>query len=357
MTVFSGGTRDDAGEHRVLVTGAAGFMGSHLVDLLSARWRGARIIATDLGHAPPHVTLALRSGSPAGEYVPADLSSASAAARLVWDHGPFRHVFHVAGLFDYAASYEDLKRVNVGATENLICALTGQETAPEHVVMWGAGGVYDFAEAPPAGADETTPIRPSAAYLETKYLGEMAALRLGKASGMPVAVIRPGGVYGPRARYGVGVAIMLAARGGMGPFFFGPKKNRAGTVHAQDVCLAGMFVARRPESTAYEIYNVNDDSSYTMYELFRAAARRLGFPMLPVALPLGVMEKFVAYLERRAAKKGLVSMVNADMVKLQAFDAMLDASKLKRLGWRPEHPDAMEGLMRTIDWYEREGWL
>ena len=79
--------------------------------------------------------------------------------------------------------------------------------------------------------------------------------------------------------------------------------------------------------------------------------------MLPVAMPLSVMEGFVAYIERRAAKNGRVSMVNADMVKLQAYDTLLDASKLKRLGWRPSYPDALAGLMETIDWYEKEGWL
>lgn len=357
MTVFKEGMGrpPDRPPRRVLVTGANGFMGSHMADLLLRErvWPDARVTFTDLpGSKPP----AQRKHFGGTTYAAADLRDPDDVESLM-AHGPFTHVLHIAGLFDYAASLEDLRAANVTATANLLSALARQERKPQSVVVWGAGGVYDFSDVPANGVNEETRIAPSADYLRTKYEGEIEAMRIGAEHGIPVSVLRPGGVYGPRARYGVGVAIILAARGGMGPFFFGPKKNRAGTIHAEDVCRAGLFLAERPAETDQQFYNVNDDSSYTMYELFRTAAKRLGFPMLSVALPLGIMEGFVAYIERRAAKKGRVSMVNGDMVKLQAFDTLLDASKLKALGWRPRYPDALAGLMETIDWYEKEGWL
>ena len=152
------------------------------------------------------------------------------------------------------------------------------------------------------------------------------------------------------------MSIILCARGGWGPLYLGSGRTRAGMIHVEDVCGAALFLSRRHEA-AGEIYNVNDDSSYATADLMRACAQRLGFPLIPGNLPLGIMRFFVGNLGRKAAKKGRISGVNAEMTDLLAYDAMLDASKIKALGWTPKHPDSLKGLLATIDWYEKEGWL
>ena len=335
---------------KALVTGANGFMGTYMVELLVEQ--GYDVLATDIGPASTERTSPTQPGQRC-YYAPCDLRDRPQVAALV-DGYAFDHVFHIAGLFDYSAAYKDLYDVNVRGTRHLLRELAAGARRPRSVVVWGAAGVYDFDRESPA--KETSPVDPKGGYLTTKYMEEMEALDLGRELGLAVTVIRPCGVYGPRSRYGVATSIIMCARGGMGPFYFGSGKTRAGMIHAEDVCRAAPFLSRRPEA-AGEIYNVNDDSSYATADLMRACAKRLGFPLIPGNLPLGIMKFFVGNLGRKAAKKGRISAVNAEMTDLLACDAMLDASKLKALGWVPKHPDSMRGLLETIEWYEKEGWL
>ncbi len=338
--------RKDGGRPRSLVTGANGFMGTHMLELL-ARF-GSDVVATDIGDAPSATAKDLGV-----EYVSADLRDRSAVVQLLRGRA-FDYVFDIKGLFDYSAPYKDLYDVNVRGSLNLLHGLADAGIRPKRMVTWGAAGVYDFAKESPAR--ETSPVNPQGGYLTTKYVQEMLMLEQGPRLGIPVTVIRPGGVYGPRSRYGVATSIFIAARGGMGPFYFGPGKTRAGMVHVEDVCGAALFLARRHEAEG-QIYNVNDDSAYPTSELMRTAARWLGFPLLPFNFPLGVMKFFVGNLGKKAAKKGRISLLNEEMTALVAYDALLDPSKLKALGWKAKWPDSISGLKATVDWYRKEGWL
>lgn len=342
------GSSPQAARARALVTGANGFMGTHMLELLGHE--GFDILATDVGPSPAFTPAMQPTAS--FRYRQCDLRQQDQVAALVAE-SDIDFVFHIAGLFDYSAAYADLYEVNVRGSLNLLGALAALPRRPRRTVVWGAAGVYDFGKESPA--KETSPVNPKGGYLTTKYHEEMLCLDFGKREGLPVSVVRPCGVYGPRSRYGVAMSIIMCARGGMGPFYFGPRTTRAGMIHAADVCGAALFLARRDDVDG--IYNVNDDSSYATVDLMRACAKRLGFPLIPGNLPVGIMRFFVGNLGKKAAKKGRLSQVNAEMTDLLAYDAMLDASKLKALGWTPKHPDSLKGLLDTIDWYEKEGWL
>jgi nucleoside-diphosphate-sugar epimerase len=333
-----------------LVTGANGFMGTHMLELLAER--GYDVLATDIGPSPA-VRPPMQLPGQRFVYRQCDLRDRSQVAALAGDED-FDYVFHIAGLFDYSAAYKDLFDVNVLGTLNLLDALTSRSERPKRMVVWGAAGVYDFDKESPA--KETSPVNPKGGYLTTKYMEERLVLETGARRGLQVTVIRPCGVYGPRSRYGVAMSIIMCARGGMGPFYFGSGSTRAGMIHVEDVCRSALFLSRRVEA-AGEIYNVNDDSSYATADLMRTCAERLGFPLIPGNLPIGIMRFFVGNLGKKASKKGRISGVNAEMTDLLAYDAMLDASKIKALGWTPKHPDSLKGLLSTIDWYEKEGWL
>lgn len=338
--------KDRGGRPRSLVTGANGFMGTHMLELL-ARF-GSDTVATDIGDTPSPTAKDLGI-----EYVKADLRNKSDVVQLLRGR-TFDYVFDIKGLFDYSAPYQDLYDVNVLGSLNLLYGLADLATRPKRLVSWAAAGIYDFTKESPA--KETSPVKPQGGYLTTKYDQERLMHELGPRLGIPVTSIRPGGVYGPRSRYGVATSIFIAARGGMGPFYFGPGSTRAGMVHVEDVCVAALFLANRHEAEG-QIYNVNDDSAYPTSELMRTAARWLGFPLLPVNFPLGIMKFFVGNLGKKAAKKGRVSLLNEEMTALVAYDALLDPGKLKALGWKAKWPDSLNGLKATIDWYRKEGWL
>jgi nucleoside-diphosphate-sugar epimerase len=351
-----------------MVTGASGFMGTHMVRLLLEQ--GATVVATDLCSGSIMSPATTDRSARVEPLPPCDLREAGTVATLFKALGDRKidQVFHIAGLFDYAASFSDLIRANVDGSVNLVEALGELPTKPRRLVYWAAGGVYDFERESPAkeptreqllGVDLRYPgsYYPTSGYLRSKLYAEQELHMRGDRVGIPVTSIRPGGVYGPGSRYGVALAIRIAARGGLGRFYIGPQWTRAGMVHVEDVCRAALFLSRHPKA-AGEVYNVNDDSAYTTSHLMRACAEHLGFPMVPgVSLPMGVMKLFVRFLAWRADRMGRESQLTQDMVDLQALDALLDASKLKALGWKPRHPDSLLGLMRTIEAYREEGWL
>src|SRR3989338_8022984 len=126
-----------------LVTGAGGFMGSRLVAMLKDTGNYS-VIGTDL---------AAREGIPWDEFIPADLTKFADVERLLntiddlW--GKIYVVFDVKGLFDYAATQDELIRVNVGGTKQLYELIHGANLRPR-IVMWGAAGSYPFPTSPRA---------------------------------------------------------------------------------------------------------------------------------------------------------------------------------------------------------------
>lgn len=352
-------------ERAALVTGASGFMGSHLVELLRESGDFALILATDI--AIPKQKLS------ADEFFIADLACAGEARELIsavktelssralW--GPLMAnrqftVFDVKGLFDYSRTYPELHTANVEASTNLYYELLKQGFV-SRVVVWSAAGIYgDFPENP---AKETSPAIPMGNYLVSKWVQEQVALGFGRESPdhLCVSAIRPAGVYGPRSRYGVATSIKLMSRGMMGPFRMGRGNNRVSTIHVRDVCGAAMHLAGLPWSAVSgQVYNVADDSAYTVAELSNFFGRALGFSFAPlIFLPFAVMEKMTSDLIKKAKKKGRISMVDNEMSALLKLDALLDTSKIKTTGWRPKYPDALVGLKETLQTYRAEGWI
>lgn len=168
----------------VVVTGAGGFMGRHLVaDQLA---RGRRVRALDLhldALAPLDSTgLQLLTGDVAD---PALARHAVAGADLV---------FHLAAAhLSVSAPDAEFQRVNVEGTRAL--GEAALEAGVSRFVHCSTVGVYGVLESPPA--DEETPCEPEFAYERTKLQGERALLALSRERGLPLVVLRPGWVYGP----------------------------------------------------------------------------------------------------------------------------------------------------------------
>jgi len=324
---------------RALVTGACGFVGSHMVELLLSR--GYSVTATDK-------KLDGLSNAPNVEFRVSDITDRETLKPLF---DGIDLVFHIAGLFDYWAPYERLHGVNVGGTRNLCEVALDHDI--ESVVVWSSGSVYGVPDEIPAG--ETTPLKPLNNYEKSKVEEEQVALEFHEQNGLPVMILRPASIYGPRSRYGTAILLFLLARGQL-PAIPGDGRSHPATVHVRDVVGAAEYLAGKRAAIG-EVFNVADDSRYSVEELLLAVAQMIGVRIYKFHIPILVLNLVAQLSEWQARLKGTRPRVEKESIRYLTYDSLIDNSKIKAAGYRLLYPNPMTGLEETIDWYKREGWL
>jgi len=191
-----------------LVTGGAGFIGSHLVDALIAKGGNVRVIDSFVVGGMRNLTQ--HEGNPALQVVQADISDKSA----VYDcfEGVDR-VFHLAAMADIVPSIEDPEvyfRTNVDGTFNIVQASVAHNV--KRLVYVASSSCYGIPDIFPT--PETAPMQPQYPYALTKHLGEQIVMHWSSVYNLPALSLRFFNVYGPRARtsgtYGAVFGVFLA---------------------------------------------------------------------------------------------------------------------------------------------------
>ncbi|MBI4362172.1 MAG: SDR family oxidoreductase, partial [Euryarchaeota archaeon] len=286
------------------------------------------------------------------------------------------YIFHTAGLFDLSAPRERLWRANVESVEGLCRAVADGRGSLRALVHWSSASVYGDTGGSPVSED--FPARPGNLYEQSKWAGEDVARRHHREAGLPVRILRPTLVYGPRSRYGHAMFLATFAilrdrgpRRGIG-FRGGP---RGCNIHGADVARAALAVAGH-KSAEGEAFNVTDESPLTMEEFldtlmapFHLMARTK-IPIHPrlarFGLRLGPAERYINWRlktrwGRLVEKHGLVGALRPRLERgwlhYLLGDHVYDGSRLRALGWRPRYPDLAGGIRDTVEWYQRERWL
>jgi nucleoside-diphosphate-sugar epimerase len=343
-----------------LVTGACGFMGTHMLEVLHEA--GHEVRATDLpdalgeddrkrGRFP---SVARQLGI---ELVPSDLGQPRTLEPLVKG---VDYVFHIAAIFNYTAPWELLYRVNVQGGQALAEAAAA-EPRLKRFVLWGAGGVYGLPEPWMLPLREDLAPQPPNNYLRSKWMQEYNLMELGRRGRLRYTIMRPTAVYGPRAVYGGGVLVMSAAQA---PVLAAPANftTRIPFVHVRDVCSAALHLSQS-ERAVNEIYNLNDDSLMSVIDYMRFMAELGGKPFFKLPpVPLGLIKKaaipfgeLVLRLHRRFGQGP--SPIEPDMLAMLGVDFTYSNQKLKDTGYKFIYPDARQGLTDTVRWYKEQGWL
>lgn len=341
-----------------LVTGACGFMGTHMVEVLHEA--GYDIRATDLSSAYDRddkakgrfPSVLKRLGV---EFVPADLTDPASLDAVV---DGVSYVFHVAAVFNYSAPWSILEAVNINGTRSLLERLRYQK-AFKKLVFWGAGGIYDLSS--PLPITEESPVAPANDYLRSKWEAEKLVKDFCEDHKMAYSMVRGTTVYGPRGVYGGGQMLMAAATM---PVAASPSNwnFRIPFGHVRDVCRAALYLAERP-ATDGDDYIINDDSQLTNIEFFRFVAELTGhlYVNLP-PVPIRPLKAFLLPLAKAMqwATQNIThtqSPLEADTVDYLGLDVVYSNEKLKGTGFELLYPDARHGIAETIAWYGRNGWI
>lgn len=311
----------------ILVTGGAGFIGSHVVEAFLRA--GDRVwVVDDLssGH---------RRNVPAdAQLLEADVRSAEVAALLRTQR--FAVIAHLAAQIDVRRSVADPRAdldVNAAGTLNLLEALRALPVGERGRFVFVSTGGALYGDAAQIPSPERTPTNPDAPYGISKLAAEHYAAAYGRVHGLETVVLRLGNVYGPRQDpHGeAGVVAIFCGRlhRGESLTIFGTGEQERDYVYVEDVARAVLAAAAAP----------------------LPAAGALDARASNVGTGIGTSVLSLADTLARVADRPLRTQHEAKRAG-ELDRSVLDASKAATmLAWRPE-VDLVEGLRRTYRWFE-----
>jgi UDP-glucose 4-epimerase len=260
-----------------LVTGGAGFIGSHLVDRLLAQGRSVRVI--DNFAIGRRANLRQHDGNPGLEIVEGDVADAAAVASAM---AGVERVFHLAARADIVPSIQQPEayfRANVDGTFVVLEAARRQQVS--RFIYAASSSCYGIPASYPT--PETAPADPRYPYALTKYLGEQLVMHWATVYRLPAVSVRFFNVYGPRARtsgtYGAVFGVFLAQiMAGKPLTVVGDGEQTRDFTFVSDIVEALLTVAQGGKSG--EIYNIGSGRPASVNEL----VRELGSPPT-IAIP------------------------------------------------------------------------
>ncbi len=304
---------------RILVTGGAGFIASHVAEAMLAA--GHEVMILD------NLSTGLREQVPAGaKFVQTDVTGPDFAA-VVKDFRP-ELIDHHAAHADVVESVKDPAsdaRVNVVGTVGMIKAAVDAGVG-KMIFISSGGAIYGEPDRIPC--DETHPARPLSPYAAAKAAGEIYMETLSRIHGIDYTILRYANVYGPRQHPYTeeGQVVALFARfmlEGRRPKIFGDGEQARDFVYVSDVVDANM---RAIDRGSREILNIGTGELVTVNELYAQLQALTGYPEPAEYAP---------------ARPG------------EVYRQSLDAGRAKdKLGWVPRMP-MDEGLRATVDWIRR----
>ena len=339
MTI-AGGNRNDGG-HPIALTGATGFLGSHIADTLLARGYRVRAAVRATSNLRWLVNKPL-------ETMEIDLTEPDGCRRFLDGTGG---LIHCAGVVN-APSQEIYQRGNVTTTNTLLEAaanrwLDRQDTAAFVLIS-------SLAAHGPASLDqpavETDACLPITAYGRSK----LAAEKLLDVGDWPfrTAILRPPALYGPRDREFLSL-FSLARRGWTGRI--GRSLTGLSLVHGSDAAAAAVDLLETP--AAVGPYFVDDgQTGYGWDALAAALGQMAGRKVSVLPIPLGLLKFFSWIIGSRRASRSVV--MNRDRIRdLESCGWVCRGDKLTAAtGFRARYT-AKAGFADTLDFYLKEGWL
>jgi UDP-glucuronate 4-epimerase len=312
---------------RILVTGGAGFIGSHVVDSLLADGEDVTVLDNFDAFYARHLkerNIGEHRSHARYRLIEADLRDAESLSRELT--GPFDVILHLAAMAGVRPSIEaplTYQAVNVGGTQNLL-EIAARQKIP-HFVFASSSSVYGVNPRVPWSEDDFV-LQPISPYASTKVSGELLGHVYSHLYGIRFVALRLFTVYGPRQRPDLAIhkfARLMAA--GRAIPVFGDGSTRRDYTYVDDI-VSGVRAALLYNRSQYEVINLGNSQTVTLIEMIRGIEEAMGMR---------------ATIDWQPEQPGDVPQTWARVTKARDL-----------LGYEPRTPFT-EGIRRFADWYRR----
>ncbi|MCB0519816.1 MAG: NAD(P)-dependent oxidoreductase [Lewinellaceae bacterium] len=328
---------------KILITGASGFVGSHLVE--EALQRNLEVYAGIRKTSSREFLQDSRIN-----FIELNFGDKDQMANLL-KRKQFDYIIHNAGVVT-APKLADYWLVNRDYVKNFADAVIASGEMPEKFTFISSAAAYG-----PASEEDLTDFlkeedvpNPINTYGKSKLEAERYLAQL---PDFPYITIRPTGVYGPREKE-IFVFFKLVNRNIEG--YIGTRKQHLAFVYVKD--LARVVLDATTSSFSQKSYFVSDGRYYAQWDLGKAAKRILNKKTLRFHVPIGLVRGVAWFMEQIGKGDGKYPTLNLEKVRiLESVNWKCDIEPLKEdLNFQPQY-DLEEGLEETLAWYRENGWL
>jgi len=282
----------------ILVTGGAGFIGSHFVETLAPQ---AKVIVYDAFLSSVTTPAQLKSFG-ASRVINGDVLDTKTLTRTMNGVDVVLH-FSAACV---RLSLSDEKYVHdVNATGALSALLAAKKAGVKRFIYISSSEVYGSAITPKI--PETHPMNPTTVYGMSKYMGELYTKHFNDHQGLPTLIVRPFNTYGPRSHFeGVyGEVIprfVVRALNGKAPIIFGTGEQTRDFTYVTDT-VAGILKAASSDALIGDAVNIARGREVTIREIAQIVCEEIGLPDKPIMNPARPNDVMRHYADIRKAQK------------------------------------------------------
>jgi len=323
----------------VLITGATGFIGRHLVERLLLEGNCVKALVrpeTDATWLDAHGV----------EVVRGDVRDAHAVERVAEN---CQLIYHLAARTSHGnPSGKDTYPVNVEGTVNV--ARAALQAGVSRLVLASTTGVYGPIKN--RAIDERTPVKPYSAYTKSKVQAERLVLSHHARHGLPVVIARITSVFGPGYKSWLGLFQAIAA----GRFrLFGSGNNYRHPGEVSDI-VEGLFLCGTVKGIEGRTYILAGDKPLLLRDMIQLIQGELGAPALRRAFPATPLRLYELFNKAfRACGGG--QLPRFDRVRFFLTDQIFDQSCARgELGYTPK-VSPKEAIHRTAEWYREQGYF
>lgn len=329
---------------KIFITGASGFVGSHLVE--AAQNLGLEV------HAAVRKSSLIKDIEPAvNKFVFPNLGNPDELKSL-FEKEQYHYIIHAAAMTK-AKDENVMREVNVGYTDAILHAATSSDMPLERIsYVSSLAAVGPIPYLSDQLITENSPYNPLTVYGRSKEASELMIQE--KYPNAPVSVFRPTAVYGPREK---DIFILFDTMNkGLDPYI-GRSPQKLSFVYVKDLVDVLLQGCMTPQE-GLQFYNISDGQVYSRYAMAEIFKEVLNKRLFRMHVPLGLVKRVAELSQRLYRNSSKTPVIYPERLsELTAENWGCDISRAKlNLGFNPQF-NLEKGLKESLTWYKENKWL